>query len=74
VSVAWATAGSGLSATPLARGAGGEFRIKAENFRFKLKAKDATDVALVNVKLAANGYTGWHATRGRRWWSSRPAS
>ncbi|HEX2287355.1 MAG TPA: hypothetical protein VHH31_01245 [Gaiellaceae bacterium] len=63
-SVAWATMGSGLSATPLARGAGGEFRIKSENFRFKLKAKDATDVALVNAKLAAGGYTGWHGHRG----------
>lgn len=63
-SVAWATMGSGLSATPLARGAGGEFRIKAENFRFKLKAKDATDVALVNAKLAPGGYTGWHGHRG----------
>jgi quercetin dioxygenase-like cupin family protein len=64
VSVAWATMGSGLSATPLARGAGGEFRIKAENFRFKLKATDATDVALVNAKLAPGGYTGWHGHAG----------
>jgi quercetin dioxygenase-like cupin family protein len=63
-SVAWATMGSGLSATPLARGAGGEFRIKSENFRFKLKAKDATDVALVNAKLAVGGYTGWHGHGG----------
>ena len=64
VSVAWATMGSGLSATALARGAGGEFRIKAENFRFNLKAKDATDVALVNAKLAPGGYTGWHGHAG----------
>jgi quercetin dioxygenase-like cupin family protein len=64
VSVAWATMGSGLSATPLARGAGGEFRIKAENFRFKLKAKDSTDVALVNAKLAPGGFTGWHGHAG----------
>jgi quercetin dioxygenase-like cupin family protein len=64
VSVGLATTGSGVSATPLARGAGGEFRIKAENFRFKLKAKDATDVALVNVKMAPNGYTGWHGHAG----------
>jgi hypothetical protein len=64
VSVAWATMGSGLSATPLARGAGGEFRIKAENFRFKVRAKDATDIALVNAKLAAGGYTGWHRHAG----------
>jgi quercetin dioxygenase-like cupin family protein len=64
VSVAWATMGSGLSATPLARGAGGEFRLKAENFRFKLRAKDATDVALVNAKLAPGGYTGWHGHAG----------
>ena len=64
VSVAWATMGSGLSATPLARGAGGEFRIKADNFRFKLKAKDSTDVALVNAKLAPGGYTGWHGHAG----------
>jgi hypothetical protein len=64
VSVAWATASSGLSATPLARGAGGEFRIKAENFRFKVKAKDSTDVALVNAKLAVGGYTGWHGHAG----------
>ena len=64
VSVGLATTGSGVSATPLARGAGGEFRIKAENFRFKLKAKDATDVALVNVKIAPNGYTGWHGHAG----------
>jgi hypothetical protein len=61
---ALATMGSGLSATPLARGAGGELRIKAENFRFKLKAKDPTDVALVNAKLAPNGYTGWHGHAG----------
>lgn len=58
VSVAWATAGSGLSATPLARGAGGEFRIKDEGFR--LRAKEPTDVVLVNAKLGPNGYTGWH--------------
>jgi hypothetical protein len=58
VGVAWATMGSGVSATPLARGAGGEFRIKDEGFR--LKAKESTDVALVNVKLGPNGYTGWH--------------
>jgi hypothetical protein len=58
VTVSWATMGSGLSATPLARGAGGEFRIKDEGFR--LKAKESTDVALVNVKLGPNGYTGWH--------------
>jgi hypothetical protein len=64
VSVAWATMGSGLSATPLARGAGGEFRIKAETFRFKLKAKDSTDVALVNAKLGTGGYTGWHGHAG----------
>jgi hypothetical protein len=64
VSVAWATMGSGLSATPLARGAGGELRIKADNFRFKLKAKDSTDVALVNAKLAPGGYTGWHGHAG----------
>jgi quercetin dioxygenase-like cupin family protein len=60
VSVAWATMGSGFTATPLARGAGGEFRIKAESLRFKLKAQDSTDVALVNAKLAVGGYTGWH--------------
>jgi hypothetical protein len=30
VSVARATAGSGIAATPLARGAGGEFRINDE--------------------------------------------
>ena len=64
VSAALATMGSGLSATPLARGAGGDFRIKAENFRFKLKAKDPTDVALVNAKLAPNGFTGWHRHAG----------
>jgi quercetin dioxygenase-like cupin family protein len=64
VTFAWATPGSGISPTPLARGAGGEFRIKAENFRFKLRAKDATDVALVNVKMAPNGYTGWHGHAG----------
>jgi quercetin dioxygenase-like cupin family protein len=58
VSVAWATMGSGVTATPLARGAGGEFRIKDEGFR--LRAKESTDVALVNVKLGPNGYTGWH--------------
>jgi hypothetical protein len=58
VGVAWATMGSGVSATPLARGAGGEFRIKDEGFR--LRAKESTDVALVNVKLGPNGYTGWH--------------
>ena len=58
VSVAWATMGSGLSPTPLARGAGGEFRIKDEGFR--LRAKESTDVALVNLKLGPNGYTGWH--------------
>jgi hypothetical protein len=58
VGVAWATMGSGITATPLARGAGGEFRIKDEGFR--LKAKESTDVALVNVKLGPNGYTGWH--------------
>jgi hypothetical protein len=58
VGVAWATMGSGVTATPLARGAGGEFRIKDEGFR--LRAKESTDVALVNVKLGPNGYTGWH--------------
>lgn len=64
VSAALATMGSGLSATPLARGAGGELRINAENFRFKLRAKDSTDVALVNAKLAPGGYTGWHGHAG----------
>lgn len=64
VGASLATVGSGLSATPLARGAGGEFRIKAENFRFKVKAKDSTDVALVNAKLAVGGFTGWHGHAG----------
>src|SRR5918994_856696 len=39
-------------------GAGGEFRIKDEGFR--LRAKEPTDVVLVNAKLGPNGYTGWH--------------
>jgi quercetin dioxygenase-like cupin family protein len=64
VSVAWGTGSSGLSATPLARGAGGEFRIKADNFRFKLKAKESTDVALVRAALAPGGFTGWHGHAG----------
>ena len=64
VTFAWATPGFGVSATPIARGAGGEFRIKAENFRFKVRAKDPTDVALVNVKMAPNGFTGWHGHAG----------
>jgi hypothetical protein len=58
VSVAWATMGSGVTPTPLARGAGGKFRIQDEGFR--LRAKESTDVALVNLKLGPNGYTGWH--------------
>jgi hypothetical protein len=63
VSVALGTMSSGLSATPLARGAGGEFRMKDEG-RLKLKAKEPTDIALVRANLTAGGFTGWHGHAG----------
>ena len=61
---ATATPPLGLTSELLARGAAGEFTIKAENLDLTIKAKDATDLAMVKATLTANGYTGWHKHPG----------
>ncbi len=61
---ATATPPSGLTSELLARGAAGDFSIKSENFDLTIKAKDATDLAMVKATLTANGFTGWHMHPG----------
>jgi quercetin dioxygenase-like cupin family protein len=61
---ATATPPSGLTSELLARGAAGDFDIKGENLDLTIKAKDATDLAMVKATLTANGYTGWHKHPG----------
>ena len=61
---ATATPPSGLTSELLARGAAGDFSIKSRNFDLEIKAKDATDLAMVKATLTANGYTGWHKHPG----------
>ena len=61
---ATATPPSGLTSELLARGAAGNFSIKGENFDLTIKAKDATDLAMVKATLTANGFTGWHEHPG----------
>jgi quercetin dioxygenase-like cupin family protein len=61
---ATATPPSGLTSELLARGAAGNFSIKGENLDLTIKAKDATDLAMVKATLTANGYTGWHKHPG----------
>jgi hypothetical protein len=62
--VALATPPSGLTSELLARGAAGEFRIHDESMGLKLRARSATDVALVRATLAPGGSTGWHGHPG----------
>ena len=60
----------GLVGSLQTRGAAGEFRIHDASNRFKIKAKEPTDVAVVKATLAAPtettpaGFTGWHGHNG----------
>jgi quercetin dioxygenase-like cupin family protein len=64
IGVGAATLPKDVVGTPLARGAGGELRIRDFDTGFKLRARDATDVAFVKATIAPGGYTGWHGHTG----------
>lgn len=64
VATALATPPSGLVGTPLARGAGGEFKIYDESMDLRVVAKTPTDIPLVKATLTPGGFTGWHGHNG----------
>ena len=63
--VAIATPPSGLTSTLLARGAAGKFKIHDESLDLRIRARQDTDVAIVQATLAAGGSTGWHGHPGQ---------
>lgn len=62
--VALATPPSGLFSELLARGAAGKFRIQDKSMKLDIRAKKATDVAVVRATIEPGGYTGWHGHPG----------
>ena len=62
--VAMATDAAGLVATPLARGAAGEFRIQDKSLKLAIEARRPTDVSIVKATLDPGGTTGWHSHPG----------
>ena len=63
--VAIATPPTGLKSTLLARGAAGKFKIHDESLDLRLRARQDTDVAIVQATLDPGGSTGWHGHPGQ---------
>src|SRR5262245_44081946 len=61
----YASAASGITITPLARGTYAPYKVKSEGaVEYKAKTEAATDIVVRQHSYAAHSFTGWHAHPG----------